>query len=656
MNHLATLASLIAAPSIAADFTAWQYTQPVEITTAGLHSLVLPPETLNVARPALEDLRVISPTGVETPFVINWPEVQPVRLVEPEHFDMKLADGVTELTMTTGTTDPIRAIHLRPAAAKFLKALRIETSSDGTNWQPFLASGMIFREPNNAESVTVKLPPQSHAHLRVLIDDRNSRPIAFSGAQLELGKSVPDAAPLATSVRSREELQGRTQLTVYLGGRNVFIASLQIAATDPVFSRRVTVSMPAGDGADGKTQTVASTTIFRIALGEQTSSSLDIPIHRAVASDRLIIEIDNGDSPPLKIANIETTQHPVRVFFHAVETGAWRLVSGNPIAAAPRYDIAAIKHQLTGASARQATPGALASSKSFEKPTALPEVDAKGISIDLKRCRFRKPIAIHAPGVIQVDLDTELLAHSDTTLRDLRLVQDGRQIPFIIEQPDDGSPRFVEPTVTVTPDPKRPRVTIWTVTMPLDSLPASRLTCTSPTPLFDRQIEAQATVKDSFGNDTRLYLGSARWTRKPRDASAEYTLALNRNRLPGMFTLETDNGDNSPIDLANVRVHYPTVQIIAKITKGSPAFLYYGNDRALQPQYDLQLVRAELASAPKEQATLGTEEKLAPGRKDERSNSSGSPWLWLALGAVVGVLLWVVAKMLPAASDRNGAR
>ena len=655
MNHLAILASLIAAPSIAADFNAWQYTQPVEVTAAGLHSLVLPPETLNVARPALEDLRVISPTGVETPFVIDWPEVQAARLIDPEHFQMSLGDHVTELRIATGTSEPIRAIHLQPAAPRFLKALRVETSSDGTNWQSFLPSGIIFREPHNAESTTIKLPPQSHAHLRVLIDDRNSPPVAFSGARLELGKSIPDAVALATILRSRDELQGRTQLTVYLGGTNVFVASLQVAATDPVFSRRVTVSMPPDDGADGKTQTVASTTIFRIAFGDQTSSSLDIPIHRTVANDRLIIEIDNGDSPPLKIANIETTQHPVRVFFHAGETGAWRLISGNSIAAAPRYDIVAIKQQLTGASARPAARGALAPSNSFEKPTALPDVDAKGITIDLERCRFRKPVAIRAPGVIQIHLDTEVLAHSDATLRDLRLVQDGRQIAFIIEQPDDGSPRFVEPAVTVTPDPKRPRVTIWTVTMPLDSLPASHLTCASATPLFDRQIVARATVKDSFGNDTRLHLGSAHWIRKPGDASAEHRIAFNRARLPETLILETDNGDNPPIELANVRVHYPTVRIVAKITEASPAFLYYGNDRAVQPQYDLQLVRSELASAPKEEAALGAEEKLTTGVKDKRPSSSGSPWLWLALAAVVGVLLWVVAKMLPAAAGGSGA-
>ena len=206
MNHLAILASLIAGPSLAADFTAWQYTQPVEVTAAGLHSLILPPETLTVARPALEDLRVISPTGIETPFVIDWPEVHAARLAAPEDFEMRLGDKATELRITTGTSEPIRAIHLQPAAQRFLKALRVETSSDGTNWQSFLPSGIIFREPHNAESTTIKLPPQSHAHLRVLIDDGSSPPVAFSAPRLELGKSIPDTAPLVTSVKSQDEL------------------------------------------------------------------------------------------------------------------------------------------------------------------------------------------------------------------------------------------------------------------------------------------------------------------------------------------------------------------------------------------------------------------------------------------------------------------
>lgn len=655
MKHIAILASLIAIPSLAADFTAWQFTQSLDVTEAGLHSIVLPPETLNASRPALEDLRVISPAGVETPFVIEWPQIKPARLVDPASFDMSLGDGVTELRIVTGTTERIRAIHLRPAAAKFLKALRVETSADGVIWQDFVSNGIIFREPYNAESTAIKLPPQSHGHLRVIVDDKNSPAIAFTAPRLELQGSEAETTPLKTTLKRTEELAGKTRLTVDLGGRNAFVASLQLNAADPVFSRRVVVSMPGDGGPDLKNRNVATNTIFRIALGTQTSSSLEIPIHQSIASDTLLIEIDNGDSPPLKIADVQVTQHQVHVLLHAGETGQWRIISGNPLVPTPRYDIAAIKTQLTTAPAKRLALGALTNSDLFKKPVALPEVEAKGINVDVALCRYRRPVEIRTPGVIAIELSAEVLAHCQLSRGDLRLVQRGEQLPFVIDYESGPWLRFVEATIAATTDEKRPSVTRWTVTLPVESLPANRLTCTSPTTLFDRQISASATMKDSYGNDTRTRLGGARWSQKPGDTAREFELRFDRDRVPGVFELETDNGDNPPIQIQRVRVHHPTVRLIAKVGDESPAFLYYGNERAVQPQYDLQLVRAELMSAPRELATFGAEEKLLLSRKDDRTSSTGSPWLWLALAAVVGVLLWVVAKMLPKSADGPGA-
>lgn len=654
MKTTAIITTLLLAASgtaIAADFSAWQYTQPMPVTATGLNRMDLPPATLNVAQPRLEDLRVISPTDGETPLIIDWPELQLQRLVEPRQFGMRLGDGVTELDIAIGTIELIRAIHLRPAAARFIKAVRIESSADGTNWKNLATTNsVIFREPGDMESVVIKLNPQSHSNLRVVIDDKISPPIAFSGARLELGASNPDETPLTTAISKREELKGRTRLTLDLGGRNVFIATVRLFASDPVFSRRAAVLLPTDDSNDDKSMSIASSTIFRIALGDQASSSLEIPIHRSITSSKLIIDIDNGDSPPLKIDAIETTQHPVRVLFHASDTGNWRLISGNALATAPRYDIAAIK-QLNSATASPVIVGAIRENKLFAKPTALPDIDAKGVSIDLARCRYRKPVTTPTTGVISIPLDPEVLSHSQSSLHDLRLVQDGKQIPFITDIASGPQMPFVEPTIALTPDPKRPTTTRWTITMPFDSLPSNQLTCVSPTALFERHLSASATVKDSYGNDSRLHLGSAHWSHKPGDPSNEFSLRMEQDRVPLTFTIETDNGDNPPIELTRFRIHHPTVRLIAKLTDTAPLYLYYGNDRASRPEYDLRLVQAELASAPKENATLGSEEKLIASRDPERASSAGSPWLWLALALVVGVLLWVVAKMLPKAPD-----
>jgi hypothetical protein len=69
------------------------------------------------------------------------------------------------------------------------------------------------------------------------------------------------------------------------------------------------------------------------------------------------------------------------------------------------------------------------------------------------------------------------------------------------------------------------------------------------------------------------------------------------------------------------------------------------------PAYDLGLVRNSLQKAEKITTLPGKEEKLKASTTSHQSVSSGSPWLWVALGIVVAALLVIVAKLLPKTSE-----
>lgn len=630
------------------DFDAWQFTQSIPVTKPGLTRLDIPTATLNAARPQLEDLRVISPSGGETPIIVRWPWVGQELLPKIlDTFDMRLVDRTTELTFTTNTDEPLKAIELDAAAPRFLKAARIESSSDGATWQTLVANTVIFREPGYGEHLRIKLPSQRCARLRVIIDDQSSPPIAFSRAVLDANMPLPSESPLRATITKREELKNATRLTLALEGKNAFVASLKIGITDSLFSRNVSVFASGDDGLDAANDGIATGTLFRLAADGKTSADLIVPVHRRVFTDKLIVDIDNGDSPPMKIDGIEATQHlPVTVLFHATEAGQWRLICGNALAAAPRYDIESISTKLSADDANRVEAGPLTTNPSYRKPSPLPDVSVNGVDATLADCRFRRPVNISTAGVIAIPLDAIVLSHAQTSLQDLRLVQDGRQIPFIVEFERGGWKSFVEPVVTATPDSKRPGASIWTLKMPVEALPASRLTCIVNTNLFERHVMAWGRTTDSFGNEKRTCLGSATWTRLPGGSSDEFELAVGSLRLPKSFTLETDNGDNPPIEITRMRAYHSTVNLLTKVTSADGAFLYYGNDHIGAPQYDLRLIKTELAAAPRETATLGAEEELKPG-PPERPSNSGSPWLWVALAAVVATLLWVVARMLP---------
>jgi hypothetical protein len=134
----------------------------------------------------------------------------------------------------------------------------------------------------------------------------------------------------------------------------------------------------------------------------------------------------------------------------------------------------------------------------------------------------------------------------------------------------------------------------------------------------------------------------------PDQTNREFVLQLAGPVRSGQIFLETRNGDNPPIDLHNFRVFYPVSRILFKATTNEPDFLYYGNAKVAQPQYDLSLVGNQLVKAAKSTATLSAEERLkGSALSDSRQSGAGSVALWSTLALVVVVLLWLIARLLP---------
>lgn len=631
----------------AIDTSAWQHEQAVSVTEPGLIRLDVPPETLNAALPQLADVRLLSPSGVETPYVIGWPVASAPREISSRSFKTRLIDQSTMLEIETGTTEAIEAVSLESPAASFIKAARIEGSNDGEQWIELAANEVLFRQGGGAGRMRIPFTSGTWQSLRITVDDKRNNPVPFTAARFLLTGTKSVTLPQAVTMKSREEKPRQTKLVIDLGAANLSLAALRIAASDAVFSRRVTLSWLSDNNGQPMENFIGSSDIYRVTADGLTTSSLMIPLHHSVPTACIVVTIQNGDSPPLNIAAIEAERHPVSLMFYATETGSWKLLSGNANAATPSYDLATLKQDLNKAGGTELKPGALMANANYKASPALPNVQSGGASIDLARWRYRRPVTSGQPGVIRVELDAKTLAHAQTSLDDLRLIQNEKQIPFLIDH--TNARRTVQPILTKDVDSKRRSVSLWRAAMPIDGLPVKQLILTSPTPLFERTLLAWAKTKDQMGNEYRSHLGTAHWTKQAAGRNSELALSLNSARLPEEFFIETDNGDNPPIEIENVLAHHAVHVVIAKITGTAPVFLYYGNNQANAPRYDLQLARSELLSAQKLNETLGAEEVLRTEVKASRDISSGSPWLWGALALVIVVLLWVVSKMLPAA-------
>ena len=629
-----------------------QWEASFEIGQPGMVRLELSTAVLDVSRPDLGDVRVFSPEKKETPFLIERPVRREGMVREAVGLKVTQSGAVTMIEVSSGTSDRVEAVELVSPAREFLKSVTIEGNRDGS-WQTLATNEVIFRS-GGVERLRVPIPAGVWEGFRFSVDDGRSQPVPFTGVRVVTAGEKPDSVELPIVVGEREEKSGETRLTLDLGARNLNVAELRLEIPDAVFSRKCSLgyAVPTVDG-ESRVETFANGTIYRVTGDHGTSTEeLVIPVQRRIPSRFIVATFQNGDSPPLAVNGGKVRCYPTILAFHAAQTGGWELVTGNRNAAAAVYDLNALRGSLANAGGQLAKPGPLRKNPEFVTAEPLPGVAIAGAEIDLAEWGRQRKVQPAGSGVIRIELDAKVLAGSRTDLGDLRLVQNGRQVPYLV-RPDTVFHRLKPVAVSSKNDPKRPNVSRWEITLPLGGLPVLDLTARSSAPLFTRRFVAATEGKDDLGNAWREDVGSADWTKSGGD-DVRLTLALNGERLPAKFILETHDGDNPPITLDEVVLRFAAPSIIAKLSDDAPLFLCYGNPKATPPQYDLRVARSEMLAAEPQATTLGDEEILRPDARDRRATDAGSPWLWVALAGVVAVLLVIVAKLLPSQDSAGG--
>jgi hypothetical protein len=188
----------------------------------------------------------------------------------------------------------------------------------------------------------------------------------------------------------------------------------------------------------------------------------------------------------------------------------------------------------------------------------------------------------------------------------------------------------------------------WIIHLPRAGLPLMRLTCATKTPLFQREMSLYEELADERGDKYRHTLGSSSWEQTPERKSKEFSLTLDGAAQSDTLFLETENGDNPPIELEKFTAFYPATRLLFKAKPDDGLFLYYGNPRGSPPRYDLSLVADQLLAADKKTASLSDEQQLKKSSwRENEVPGKGGIVFWGILAVVVVVLLIIISRLLP---------
>jgi hypothetical protein len=630
---------------------AWKNVQPIEIEQAGLIKFSLPIDTIDGACPKLEDLRLHDASGQEVPYLLERP-VQGTKVVKPARdviTTVRQEATAVELTVGPPGLSPA-GVTLETPSRDFIKAVQVEGSLDRENWVVLARGVQIFRLPSGAEKSYIEIPGGPWSYLRMILDDRRSPPIPVTGVlQHVTGIDPGPSERLPVAIVERTESPHESRLTLQLAGSHVTIAKLTLVTPDPLFTRQVTLSFREYREDSVRENALAQDTIYRVAVdGQPDVSNLSFAIDSVLPSRELLLTIHNGDSPPLRVTTIEALRRPVYVTFLARHPGEYHLLSGNPHASAARYDLSSQRERLAKADVVPVKVKPIAPNPGYRPTDLVPDIQV-GNALDTANWKYRKRLNLSQKGVQRLDLEPEVLSHADPTLRDLRLILGGRQLPFLVDS--TSSSHVLTPDVSRADDPKKPQVSRWAILLPWTSLPIVKLTAESHAPYFKRDVRLYEEAADERGVVRQRLLSQSRWSRNLNEKEAQLVLSLSARPTGERLLLEIENGDNPPLEVESFQVWYAGTRLLFKAPdSGAEIFLYYGNPKADGLKYDLDLIASQLLAAEKGEVAVGPEEVLRKSSWTDAGRISGSAGVifWIALVLVVAALLFIIARLLPA--------
>jgi len=277
----------------------------------------------------------------------------------------------------------------------------------------------------------------------------------------------------------------------------------------------------------------------------------------------------------------------------------------------------------------------------------LDAVPLLGPEIDISEWTYRKEVQIKESGIQELELDLEILVHARPDLADVRLLQAGHQVPYLVEH--SAATRILVPRFEVETEAKNPSIQRWILTLPVAASPVNLLKASAVTSLFQRDVRLYELPVSDRGEIYRHDLGHAQWTRTPEGKESSFRIALDVAPRTDKLVLEVDNGDNPLLVLQGFELSYPVTRLLFKAGVGDRMELYYGQAKAMAPRYDLTLMGRQVVQAERRTATLGAEQQLRSANWQETPPMTGmkGALFWGALILVVAGLLIIVIRLLP---------
>lgn len=667
------------------NFNAWRYRRevvPAEergVPGARFARIVLPPEVVMESRIALRDVRLVGANGRVVPYIQD----EAVLHRSVKTWAAKLVDTrqVAEGTMSVWVADLGAKRRFDEAKATipdqdFARRAELEGSPDRRTWTRLARDAGLFdaRWGRRIHHTAIEVPAGSEArYLRLTIDNGSATPVTVSGLQVmaveggirETWRREVDLIP-----ETSERGVSRYRLDLRHGFP---IDRVELVAADGAFARAVRLVEEWNAPGTGAIQrkTWGQGDLYRWRRANVGGEMLSF-YARGRAAPRMILEVEDQDSPPLRDVGLVISGTSTRLLFSPDHAGE-RLVLyyANPVAEAPKYDLERLRSEFTRERLLVTySVGAEETSRPYERAVPMDFLPARGAAIDPLEWKRARALRIGmAPDIYAVSLAPVDLAWLRPDLNDIRLVDEGgNQVPYVLERDVAQVEVPMEVREAKPGGHSAERASEYVLVAELKgtegkaAVPIQRIDLEFSDRYFSRRMRLE--VEDSRGGEKRArstIRNIVKGRIEPQRGGRTYTTLWNgsvtkeadesgpvRAMLGGSrrreFVLRIENGDNRPLSLRSAVAFVPVPRVSFKLDPAGERFqLLLGNASARRPDYELQRLRSEILDFDAAEASLGP--LVSPFKAGERIDVSGAPASFSSL-VLWGVIAVTVVALL----------
>lgn len=379
-------AALLPAFRAAADFALaeWQYYKPLalppELAAGQLAAATLDREVFQAAAaagrtdlPPLRDLRIIREGGTEVPYQLRIADGRAERETAPAQIrDLGHLPGQYTSFIADLGAGGVRhnEVEIFTDSATFGRKTMVEARRDAAaDWAILQEGAEIFdftvaERAFVARHTRIRYPESTARYLRVRIINGSAEPLNITGAAVSLTRERAeqeiDYRPAV--VRRGEDNSSRaTVVTLDLGGSGIPTGRLSFNTPAANFHRDARI---AGSADGNRWDELNAAAVYRYSTPRFSDSRREITYPES-RYRYYRLTVDNGDNPPLPLADITLHGLARRVIFPAEPGAGYALYYGNPAARQPSYELERLAAWLETEDLPIAALGAQQSNPSF---------------------------------------------------------------------------------------------------------------------------------------------------------------------------------------------------------------------------------------------------------------------------------------------------